>query len=176
MKGFVIAAALVLSFSATAHDLDVAATQSVPASYVADLESEEGEGKTAFVKRIAEVAEGYTREHGHEVCGWIAYGGRSAFSVRLVTLGSQIACGAAKSTVVAGYSAGNELIHSHPEKRVLRLTALDRKLRGRTQVGANTESTDNCRFSNTDYANPGYLVACGKILHQNGRGTETQID
>lgn len=176
MKGIVIAAALALSFSATAHDLDVAATQSVPASHVADLENAEGEGKTAFVKRIAEVARAYTREHGHEVCGWIAYGGRSAFSVRLVTLGSQVACGASKSTVVAGYSAGNEMIHTHPEKRVIRLTALDKKLRGRTQVGANTESPDNCRFSGTDYANPGYLVACGKILHQNGRGTEKQID
>jgi len=176
MKGIVIAAALAFSASASAHDLDVTATQGIPASFVADLESVEGEGKTAFVKRIAEVAKEYTRENGHEVCGWIAYGGHSAFSVRLVTLGSQIACGAAKGVVIDGYSAGNELIHSHPEKRVLRLTALDRKLRGRTQVGANTESADNCRFSNTDYANPGYLVACGKILHQNGRGTETQID
>lgn len=176
MKGIIIAAALAFSAPAMAHDLDVAATQSVPASLVADLESMEGEGKTAFVKRIADVAKDYTREHGHEVCGWIAYGGRSAFSVRLVTLGSQIACGAAKGYVVAGYTAGNELIHSHPEKRVIRLTALDRKLRGRMQVGANTDNVDNCRFSATDYANPGYLVACGKILHQNGRGTEKQID
>jgi hypothetical protein len=178
MKGNVTAALFALAFSASAHahDLDVAATQSIPAALVADLESIDGEGKTEFVKRIAEVATGYTREHGHEVCGWIAYGGRSAFSIRLVTLGSQIACGAAKGQVVDGYSAGNELLHSHPEKRVLRLTALDRKLRGRTQVGANTESPDNCRFSDTDYANPGYLVACGKILHQKGRGTVTQID
>lgn len=176
MKGILAAVIIALAFSANAHDLDVATTSSVPIQAVADLESIEGEGKTAFIKRIAETATSYTREHGHEVCGWIAYGGRSAFSVRLVTLGSQIACGASKGHVVAGYSAGNELIHSHPEKRVIRLTVLDKKLRGRTQVGANTESADNCRFSSTDYANPGYLIACGKILHQNGRGTETQIN
>lgn len=175
MKGIVIAAALAFCANVEAHDLDVNATRAVPIMQVADLESIEGEGKTAFVSRIAEVAKDYTREHGHEVCGWIAYGGRSAFSVRLVTLGSQIACGAGKGQVVAGYTAGSELIHSHPEKRTIRLTALDRKLRGKTQVGANNESADNCRFSQTDYANPGYLVACGKILHQNGRGTEKQI-
>ncbi len=134
-----------------------------------------GEGKTEFVKRVAETLEGFTAETGFEACGWIAYGGNSPFAVKVVTINSQIACGMSKAEVPEGYVAGSETIHSHPQGRTLRLSNVDMKVLGNPAGMNRREANDPCKFSNQDYTAPGYLVTCGKVLHQRGRGTEKEI-
>lgn len=163
------------TFSAHSTDLDLNVASNVPMNDVASLESNPGEDKAAFMHRVARVAEAYTTKTGHEVCGWVAFGGKSLFSIRLVTLNSQIACGVPESHVVEGYFAGSEMAHSHPNQRHIRLTALDKKLRGHLLLAGNaTESVDNCHFSPMDFTHPGYLFACGKVLYQRGQGSEVE--
>ncbi len=46
------------------------------------------------------------------------------------------------------------------------------KVRGTPAGKLRTESPDRCKFSQQDYKGDGYLVTCGKLMFQNGQGTE----
>ena len=171
MKSLILATALIASsFAASAHE-PVAPLQSYE---VKVLESVEGETRTEFVKRIAVDFETFTRETGFEACGWVAYGGRAAFTVKMVTMKSQIACGLSKTDFVDG-TFGTETIHSHPFTKAIKLNNVDKRLRGFPVTKLRTVSVNLCKFSSEDYSKPGFLIACGKVFYQTGRGTEKEI-
>lgn len=182
MKTILSAAILAFaaSFSAGAHDLNVSDVNDLPVSQVATFHSMAGEGLSSFIKRIAPEFASYTERTGHEACGMVAVtAGENdgttdgAFSVVMGSIGSQIACKAPE--IEAGYNSFGRSIHSHPQKRVVKLTAVDMKARGTPAGKLRTENLNNCEFSDQDYTAPGYLVTCDKVLYQNGRGTAKEI-
>ncbi|AMQ65988.1 hypothetical protein AAY80_251 [Stenotrophomonas phage vB_SmaS-DLP_6] len=182
MKTILLTAAIALaaSFPVGAHELNVSETQSLPVSQVSVFHSVAGEGLTAFIKRIAPDFAAYTEKTGHEACGVVAVTTKEndgtvdgAFSVAMGSIGSQVAC--ANGAVEEGYTSMGRTIHSHPQKRNIRLTALDMKARGTPAGKLRTESVNNCEFSEQDYNAPGYLVTCGKVLTQSGRGTAKEL-
>ena len=172
--------AIAASLPAGAHDLSISDVNDLPVSQVATFHSMAGEGLSAFVKRIAPEFSGYTERTGHEACAVIGVTKAEndgtvdgAFSVTMSTIHSQIAC--TSSAVEEGYTSLGRTIHSHPQKHVIRLTALDMKARGTPAGKLRTETPETCKFSDQDYAAPGYLVTCGKVLVQTGRGTEKEL-
>lgn len=177
-----LATALLLAASAVqAHDVDLNTAASIVPTEVATVYSEVGEGRTDFIKRVSSTFTGYTAETGHEACGLVAVlkdgadGVRPTFSIKVVTLGSQIACGTRPADLVEGYTSMGDTAHSHPEKRVLRLTARDMALRGNPAGQLRTESVNNCKPSAQDYTQKGFLFACGKVIYQTGRGTDKEL-
>lgn len=170
--------AVAASFPAGAHDVSYSDVADLPVSQVATFNSMPGEGMSAFVKRIAPDMVAMTAASGHEVCGMIAVResdgvSRGAFSLKVGTIGSQISC--SNDAVEDGYTNIRTSVHTHPLKRVIRLTALDMKARGTPAGKLRTETVDNCHFSGPDYSTSGYLLTCGKVLHQTGRGTEREV-
>jgi hypothetical protein len=182
MKTMISAAAIAIamSFPAHAHELSISDVNDLPISQVATYHSMAGESLSNFVMRISPHFSEYTQLTGQEACGLVAVTNSEnngtkpgAFSVVMGTIHSQIACAA--PAVEEGYTTLNRTIHSHPVKRQVRLTALDMKARGAPAGQLRTENVDRCKFSEQDYKTPGYLVACGKVYFQAGRGTETTL-
>jgi hypothetical protein len=182
MKTILLTAAIALaaSFPVGAHELNVSETTSLPVSQVSVFHSVAGEGLSAFIKRIAPDFAAYTEKTGHEACGVVAVTTKEndgtvdgAFSVAMGSIGSQVAC--ANGAVEEGYTSLGRTIHSHPQKRAVRLTALDMKARGTPAGKLRTENLNNCEFSEQDYTAPGYLVTCGKVFTQSGRGTAKEL-
>lgn len=172
--------AAAMSFPAHAHDLSISDVNDLPVSQVATYHSMAGEGLSAFIKRIAPEFASYTERTGHEACAMVAVTKTDndgtvpgAFSVMMGSIGSQIAC--ANGAVEEGYTSLGRTIHSHPQKRAVRLTALDMKARGTPAGKLRTENLNNCEFSEQDYSAPGYLVTCGKVFTQSGRGTAKEL-
>lgn len=172
--------AVAMSFPAHAHDLSISDVNDLPVSQVATYHSMAGEGLSAFIKRIAPEFASYTERTGHEACAMVAVTKKEndgtvdgAFSVMMGSIGSQIAC--ANGAVEEGYTSLGRTIHSHPQKRAVRLTALDMKARGTPAGKLRTENLNNCEFSEQDYSAPGYLVTCGKVFTQSGRGTAKEL-
>jgi len=182
MKTLLATALLLCTGFAHAHsDVDVSAAASIQVTEVGSVFSQPGETRSDFVKRASQDFVAYTAKTGHEACGVVsvlkdgADGVRPTFSIKIVTLGSQIACGTRKEDVVDGYVSMGDTAHSHPEKRSIRLTAVDMLLRGNPAGQLRTESVNNCRFSGQDFKQSGFLFACGKVFYQNGRGTEKEL-
>ena len=179
MKTLIATALMVAAFAASAHEVDVKEASSLPVYDVTTLYSVVGETRTEFVKRIAPDFVKYTDETGHEACGVIsvlkngADGVNPTFSIKMQTIKAQIAC--AGDGVAEGYTSMGTTIHSHPQKRVVRLTAIDMKARGTPAGKLRTETLANCEFSDQDYQSAGYLITCGKVLYQTGRGTDKEI-
>ena len=179
MKTVIATALMLVAGVAGAHDVSVSDAAELPVTSVKTLYSVPGETRTEFVKRVAPEFSTYTAETGFEACGVIAVlkdgadGVRPTFSIKVGTIGSQIGC--AGSSVEDGYTSMGATIHSHPQKRVIRLSAVDMKVRGTPAGKLRTENVNNCEFSAQDYTQPGYLVTCGKVLYQSGRGTDKEI-
>lgn len=172
--------AIATSFPARAHELSVSDVNDLPVSQVATYHSMAGEGLSAFIKRIAPEFAAYTERTGHEACAMVAVTNQEndgtvpgAFSLNMGTVHSQIAC--KTPGVEAGYTSLGRTIHSHPIKRTIRLTALDMKARGTPAGRLRAESPNHCEFSEQDYTAPGYLVTCGKVFTQSGRGTAKEL-
>lgn len=179
MKTLIASALMFASFFASAHEVNTKEVDGLPIYDVAELYSVVGEERSAFVKRVSVTFKNYTAETGHEVCGLIgvlkngADGVNPTFSIKVVTLKSQVACGS--DEILDGYMSMDTTVHSHPEKRIVRLTAIDMKARGTPAGKLRTENLNNCEFSNQDYAAAGYLITCGKVFYQTGRGTAKEI-
>jgi hypothetical protein len=179
MKTLIATALLLAASVANAHDVDLGAAGTFTATELSTLTSLPDEGRTAFIKRVAPEFVAYTERTGHEACGVVAVlangadGVNPTFSIRMSTLDSQIAC--KNLEPAAGYVSMGDTIHSHPLKRSVRLTARDAALRGNPAGQLRTEGLNNCRFSDQDYTQKGYLIACGKVMYQTGRGTEKEI-
>lgn len=167
-------------FPVSAHELNVSDVNDLPISQVATYHSVAGEGLSVFIKRVAPEFAAYTERTGHEACAMVAVTKKEndgtvdgAFSLVMGTIHSQIACKTPE--VEEGYTSLGRTIHSHPQARTIRLTALDMKARGTPAGKLRTESPDRCNFSEQDYSAPGYLVTCGKVFTQSGRGTAKEL-
>ncbi|HHA2834344.1 TPA: hypothetical protein ACOFCM_003200 [Stenotrophomonas maltophilia] len=134
--------------------------------------------------RIAPVLDQHTRESGHEVCGMVAQSADAErFGIRLGTTKGAMTCSMSRSNVPDGMHALNVSIHSHPHTRSVLPTAADVSFyaenplsSGRMVKRGRSERVGGAYFSSGDYAaGPGYLVAEGQLLYQEGKGTERNL-
>lgn len=132
------------------------------------------ETKDAFLLRVGQSLQLYTRMTGHEACGYIV-GDKTAtaWSVHLTTNLSHFNCLPVLFVPDSGLDALTETIHSHPNPeygRSIRVTRDDKDLNpGNGALGegdrVRVESGD---FSRQDFQRgTGYLVTKGKVLYQN---------
>ncbi|EKT4083266.1 hypothetical protein [Stenotrophomonas maltophilia] len=152
--------------------------------HIAEIVSEPGEALSDFMQRIAPVLDRHTRESGHEVCGMVAQSADAErFGVRLGTTKGAMTCSMSRSNVPDGMHALNVSIHSHPHTRSVLPTAADVSFyaenplsSGRMVKRGRSERVGGAYFSSGDYAaGPGYLVAEGQLLYQEGKGTERNL-
>lgn len=153
-------------------------------THVAELVSEHGEPLEYFLLRIAPVLDRYTRETGFEACGLVSQtpdGNR--FGVRLGTSKGAMTCEILRSNVPAGMTGLRLSIHSHPHKTTILPTAADVAFYAGTQAENGTmvlrgrpQRVGGALFSTGDYASgPGYLVSNGRVLYQEGKGSERDL-
>ncbi|HHA2423514.1 TPA: hypothetical protein ACOD9U_001316 [Stenotrophomonas maltophilia] len=152
--------------------------------HLAEIVSEPGEGLEAFMLRLAPVLDRHTRESGHEVCGMVAQSSDTErFGVRLGTTKGAMTCSMSRANVPLGMRALKLSIHSHPHTRSVLPTAADVSFyaenplsSGRMVKRGRSERVGGAYFSSGDYAaGPGYLVAEGQLLYQEGKGTERNL-
>lgn len=173
-------AALILgAFAATAP-----AVAAPSLTHIAELVSEQGEPLEAFVLRIAPVLDRYTRETGFEACGMVAQSPDSErFGVRLGSTKGAMTCEMRRSNVPPGMAALRLSIHSHPHKPTILPTAADvafyagnQAANGRMVLRGRPQRVGGAFFSTGDYASgPGYLVSDGRVLYQEGKGSERDL-
>lgn len=146
--------------------------------------SEVGEGKTAFVLRVAKALKGWTDATGTEACGPIIRTESGALQVTLTTEKSQVVC-LISIRAPAGDALTGDSIHSHPTdggRHKVRLTTLDLaalRALGRSgfvsmlqNLGVRQVDAEPDTFSADDYATgSGYLVVGSRLLYQHGQGT-----
>lgn len=151
---------------------------------VKEIVSQVDENLESFVLRVAPELDSFTRESGHEACGMIAQTPNgNQFGIRLITIKGAMTCSMLRSNVPDGMRAMNVSIHSHPYKRSVFPTAADVNYyaehpmnSGRMIKRGKPEKVGGAYFSQGDYqAGPGYLVAEGRLLYQEGVGTERDI-
>ena len=105
------------------------------------------------------------------------------FGVRLGTSQGAMTCEMRRSNVPEGMTALRLSIHTHPHKRVVMPTASDvafyagtQASNGRMILRGRPEQVGGAYFSVGDYASgPGYLVSQGRVLYQEGKGTERDL-
>lgn len=152
----------------------------MPVTQISAFHSKAGEGMDDFVRRMAPEFAAYTARTGFEACGDIAVNSQGndgktdgAFSLMMGTLEAHIGCN--NHVVEAGYNDLHTTVHSHPQEKRMRLSATDMKVRGTPAGQLRVEYLDICHFSPQDYTERGYLITCGGVLFQRGRGTERKI-
>ncbi len=153
-----------------------------PPQPVGEFVSEPGEALADFIVRIAPALDQHTRASGHEVCGMVA-ADSERYGVRLGTTKGAMTCSMSRSNVPAGMRALTVSIHSHPHTRSVLPTSADVAFyaenplsSGRMVKRGRSERVGGAYFSNGDYAaGPGYLVAEGQVLYQEGKGTERNL-
>lgn len=152
--------------------------------HLVELVSDPGEGLSDFMLRIAPVLEQHTRESGHEVCGMVAQSADAErFGVRLGTTKGAMTCSMSRLNVPAGMRALTVSVHSHPHTRSVLPTSADVSFyaenplsSGRMVKRGRSERVGGAYFSIGDYAaGPGFLVAEGQLLYQEGKGTERNL-
>lgn len=146
-----------------------AASKATPFVEVGAMTSNPGEGKDAFLVRVAQTMDVFTRTTEHEICGVIMVSDNNdAYRVRLTTNRSHIAC-----TMVVfaepGFSRLGPDIHSHPfNTGDIRANARDIVYRKDFSCGQKMTIFDH-RFSTVDFNHgAGYLVTRGQLLYQHG--------
>ena len=105
------------------------------------------------------------------------------FGVRLGTTKGAMTCSMSRSNVPAGMRALTVSIHSHPYHRSVFPTSADVTFYAENPLSSarmikrgRPEKVGGAYFSNGDYtAGPGFLVAEGQVLYQEGRGTERNL-
>jgi len=145
---------------------------------LATLESHPGEGKDAFLLRVAQYMGSYTYAKQVEVCGmiWVRPTG-DAWAVPLGTLRSHVHCTTPDpippDLTGQGWLATGESIHSHPRAPRVVISALDAAL------GADNEGdvlmVDVRQFSPDDLKHPGYLVAGRRLTYQSQGGRYQRV-
>lgn len=146
---------------------------------VGEFVSEPGEALGDFILRIAPSLDQHTLASGHEVCGMVA-ADSERYGVRLGSTKGAMTCSMSRSNVPDGMRALNVSIHSHPHTRSVFPTSADVSfyaenpmVSGRMVKRGRPEKVGGAYFSDGDYAaGPGYLVAEGQVLYQEGKGTE----
>ncbi|MDF9442977.1 hypothetical protein EM864_14640 [Stenotrophomonas acidaminiphila] len=136
--------------------------------------SEPGETMDAFVLRIAPQLAEYTAASGFEACGAIATDGER-FGVIVGSNGGHTVCVNFHRRVPDGMTSTRQTVHSHTTMKTYRLTATDLLVVGGRPVGSVQRGGNPERFSDEDYAAPGYVVTGKAVKHQAGKGTERVI-
>lgn len=133
------------------------------------MDSAPDEEMEAFLIRVAQTLDLFTRQTHHEACGVIMTNEtQSAWRVRITTNRSHLSC-----VMVAfeepGYVRMGGDIHSHPYiPDGTRANAQDVLRRRDFTCGENIRIFDQ-HFSQIDFDHgPGYLVSRGRLLHQHG--------
>jgi hypothetical protein len=126
-------------------------------THVTTMTSLPGETMDAFALRIAPEAIERSMNIAAEVCGEFKQEG-DVYSIALYSIGTQHGCSYLRDG--AGYTG--QSYHTHI-------------VIGETDSRRREGILGNPRFSESDYAHPGYLASGNKVLHQVGRGTERRV-
>lgn len=136
--------------------------------------SQPGEAMDAFVLRIAPQLAEYTAATGFEACGAIASDGER-FGVVVGSNGGHTVCVNFHNRVPSGMVSTRQTVHSHTTMKAYRLTPADLLVVGGRPAGSVQRGGNPERFSDEDYAAPGYVVTSRTVKHQAGKGTERTI-
>lgn len=169
MNKSIILAALIAAGTAQAGDWDRVR--------IGDYESQPSEKLVDFLQRVGKEMHHYTRATGHEVCGAIAEKD-GQFAVQLTTDGVPHGCVIDSRIIPDGFTFSGETIHSHPWQPQLKMDARARAWSAKysqPHSGSTMRNDGRGGFSRADYASgPGWLVAGGQLLHQNGPRSVTR--
>lgn len=146
----------------------------VPSIMVSLLVSKPAESRNDFLLRAGGMMAAYTQMSGFEACGQVCVGERTG--IVITTSQAQGGCAVVDRCPGANMLPIGQTIHTHPQMRHYKVTRADAILSNfKHRVGVRV-SGDPGKYSDTDFeGGPGYLVTEGKLLHQQGRGTETII-
>lgn len=156
-------------------------TRVLRSEYLGTWFSKKHETKMEFLQRVAVQLRGYARDTGFEACGFIWHDeARQRFAIPLTGNHGHSQCvNTNMPPSVQGFTRTRETIHVHPEQGSYRTNAIDRMLDATARARPPhtllyaPKTTD---FSDDDYAaGPGYLITFGRFLHQDGKGTRTDL-
>lgn len=148
--------------------------------------SNPNEDLEAFLVRISPQAEAFTLNTGWEVCGFVAQNKDGKYGLRLASTRGAVSCGMSANNVPFGMTATKMTYHTHPEGNA-RPTSADaefyaenpavsgRMLKVGKPLKVGVGGKGSAVFSEGDYVAPGYLVAEGKLMYQEGKGTERDV-
>lgn len=189
MKTLIAIVVLLCSLPLSANDRAAAIRdlRALPFEVILEERSQPGEVLDLFMLRVAPVLRAHTLKTGHEACGVVAED-ESGYAIVVGSSGAAAACINDRTRVPEGFVASDLTIHSHPESPTLRLSRIDRAIMGlaaRASGGAEWGEAQGPRslrvqrampnsglmgFSDADFGGgPGYLVAGGRLLRQDGR-------
>lgn len=150
----------------------------LPLYAVADMRSDPGEDKVAFLQRVRRDLARYSDRQTHEACAEICSDGKT-YSVRITTTASVVYCLVAPICMDGQASIG-EAIHSHcPYRRGLRATLADEIISGGSLGrGEPFGRCDTEHFSRTDFAarKPSWLAGRRALYRHDGPGKVTRIE
>lgn len=172
---------LFAAFLATSASAAEPAPVSLSWTPVAIDSSKPGETMDQFALRVAPFLDAYTAENEVEACGRISVKPDGIFWVELGTIGASMVCALPVQKIQPGSTDTGVSIHSHPNPRKLRPTAVDVMLAraGRASPAmfkSVVKNNGRNGFSTDDFAaGPGYVVAGGKVLFQEGPKTVREV-
>lgn len=136
------------------------------------MNSAEGETKVAFLKRVGAVLQTFSESTGYEACSKIwSNADATAWGVRITSARAHNTC-VITNLSVAGMTATEEGIHSHPPLNRYRANETDLAFIGGGVRLNEFVYTEGAEFSPKDFGlGAGYLVTRGSLLYQHGRGT-----
>lgn len=156
--------------------IQVGRGQTVPTVEIDEIVARDGEGFEQTVARAATVAAAFTRQRGFEACALVCTNGQGQAAMRLTTNFSQVGCLTRRepASCPVGYEMTKETLHTHPELFQARANPVDSvftgQRRGRLLTISPHDFSDNDRRSG-----PGYLVAMGRLLYQNGQDHDHEV-
>jgi len=142
-----------------------------------EFDSQAGEDKATFLKRVGRFMQTYSATTTFEACGSIwRNADDTQWSVQIATTSSHVECIVIteRPNDNAALVMTDESIHSHPLKAELKANAVDARLSG--HVEGHKLALFNATFSPDDLAaGPGYLIANRHLQHQRGAGTQEDL-
>lgn len=165
-----------MSYVLTAKVKRVAGVGRLRFAPIKDLRQIKGESKQQFLIRVGAELNKFSTVTNYEGCGRLARHADGSYSIRLHTNLSHKGCIVLSSYVLADFEPINDLIHSHPVRSPVVFTKDDAVLaKGEAYAGMRVDVVTKT-FSLQDYdIGAGWLVADGKLMWQNGKGTEKII-
>lgn len=142
----------------------------LPLYAVGDMQSEPGEEKLDFLRRVRHALASYSDRQTYEACAEICTDGET-YSVRITSTAAVLFCAVAP-VCLAGQHSTNEAIHSHcPHRLGLRTSKADEALSGGMyRSGGPFGRCDTEHFSTTDFAagRSGWLAGRRALYWQDG--------
>lgn len=164
------------SYALTAKYEYVPGVGRLPFAPIAVLHQTKDETKEQFVVRVGRELLNFSTITNYEGCGGLAIKAADLHSVSLFTNLSHKGCVILSTNVMSDYKATAAHIHSHPVKGSVVFNRIDELfVRGKIEAGRVVDIKVE-DFSENDYSiGPGWVVADGKLMWQNGKGTEKII-